>query len=80
MKWIVDADTMAELQRRNDEPRQARAIAAPDSWPWPMSSDAQWWVKQVERMNDPIHKTGVGKPVGEQFDKQAHEEFLKSLG
>jgi hypothetical protein len=72
MKWIVDADTMAELQRRNDELRQARAIAAPDSWPWPMSEDAKTWVESVADSQKPKHER--------QFDQEEHERFMRSLG
>lgn len=27
---------------------EAREIAAPDSWPWPMSQEAQRWVGQTQ--------------------------------
>jgi hypothetical protein len=51
---------------------EARAVAAPDSWPWPMSEDAKRWMQSVADSQKPKHER--------QFDKQAHEEFLKSLG
>ena len=52
-------------------PAEARAIAAPDSWPWPMSEDAKRWVQSVADSQKPKHER--------QFDKQAHEDFLRGL-
>ena len=48
-----------------------RQVAAPDSWPWPMSEDAKRWVQSVADSQKPKHER--------QFDKQAHERFMRGL-
>ena len=50
---------------------EARAIAAPDSWPWPMSQDAQRWVRSVVEAQKP--------ECERKFDRQAHDDFLRGL-
>jgi hypothetical protein len=37
---------------------EARAIAAPDSWPWPMSREAAEWVKSVADSQKPPPSPG----------------------
>jgi hypothetical protein len=59
---------------------EARAIAAPDSWPWPMSEDASEWVKHFR---DETYLAGTAVPVSgpaDQFNHEEHERFMKSLG
>lgn len=85
----------AELQAQKDLQErlaaEARAIAAPDSWPWPMSKDAKEWVERVLKASHCDHEfmpyyEGIEKcrrcheVRREQFNHEAHERFLKSLG
>lgn len=55
--------------------QEARAIAAPDAWPWPMSEDAKRWVDTVEkfeqRRQDGLRET---------FNRAEHERFMRGLG
>jgi hypothetical protein len=66
--------------------KEARDIAAPDSWSWPMSEDAKRWVdtickQKAQRGLDDIKAANAArKPVGEQFDHEEHERFMRGLG
>ena len=55
-------------------PDEARAIAAPDSWPWPMSEDAKRWVQFVTDIDEKIYEI-----VGD-FNHEEHERFMRGLG
>lgn len=61
---------------------EARAIAAPDSWPWPMSEDAKQWVAsakmQASKHETPAQQSSTGS-AGGGFDRQAHDEFMRGL-
>lgn len=68
---------------------EARAIAAPDSWPWPMSEEAEKWVRsavgaelQASTPESPAQQGAVGGAVvgGEWFDCNEHERFKRGLG
>jgi len=67
-------------------PDEARAIAAPDSWPWPMSEDAKRWVAWVGWVGG---KSATKQPecfpekdstVGGDFNHEEHERFMRGLG
>jgi hypothetical protein len=67
-------------------PEQAREIAAPDSWPWPMSQEAQRWVEQcvsidadIARIVDEEFWDLIDAPA-EQFNRAEHERFMRGLG
>jgi hypothetical protein len=53
---------------------EARAIAAPDSWPWPMSREAQQWVATVEKFEQRRQDA-----MREQFNRAEHERFMRGL-
>lgn len=67
--------------------QEARQIAAPDSWPWPMSEDAKTWVHNcrvyAQQTRDtaltPDQQRDYDRWSG-QFDRQAHDAFMRGLG
>lgn len=64
-------------------PEQARAIAAPDSWPWPMSEEARKWVAsaqmQASKPEMPDQQASAGG-AGHKFNRAEHERFMRGLG
>lgn len=62
---------------------EAREIAAPDSWPWPMSQEAQRWVeKSTQRTRFQCVARGCdGCMVCEpqKFNRAEHERFMRGL-
>jgi hypothetical protein len=59
-------------------PEQAREIAAPDSWPWPMSQEAQQWV--IESLEHNALLKRIQQKQEPQFNRAEHERFMKELG
>lgn len=73
-------------------PEQARAIAAPDSWPWPMSEEAKEWVENVlaksckheyvpyyEGIEKCRHCHDTRREQPQQFNRAEHERFMRGL-
>jgi len=71
-------------------PAEACAIAAPDSWPWPMSRDAKEWVERVLKASHCDHEfmpyyEGIEKcrrcheVRREQFNRAEHDAFMKQF-
>ena len=56
---------------------EARAIAAPDSWPWPVSKEAGDWVKFASIDHNAFAQRFA---AGAEFDrKKAHDDFMRGL-
>lgn len=58
-------------------PEEARAIASPDSWPWPMSQDAQRWADNCRAYEQMKRDSALTPAQQEDFDRHAHDDFMK---
>jgi hypothetical protein len=64
-------------------PAEARAIAAPDSWPWPMSEEAKTWVhncRVYEQLKRDTALTPEQQAEYDKFNSAEHERFMRGLG